>query len=1032
VSVCEACGHENPAGASFCNACGAPLAVSDGSAERRKTVTVLFCDVIGSTALGERLDPESLRRVLARYFDVARVAVERHGGVVEKFIGDAVMAVFGVPQVHEDDALRAVRAAEELRGALERLNAELEREYGTKLAVRIGVNTGEVVTGTEERLATGDAVNVAARLEQAAEPGEILIGHDTLGLLRDRVSIEPIAPLELKGKAEAVAAYRLLAVETAAPPRRLDVPMVGRHRQLKLLSDAFESAVSERSCHLFTVLGAAGVGKSRLVSEFLCALEGATVLRGRCLSYGEGITYWPIVEVVKQAGGTDVLADEVAHNALDAVLSETGAVATPDEIAWAFRKLLETRASERPVVCLFDDIQWGENTFLDLVEHVADLSRGVPILLLCMARPELLDHRPAWGGGKLNATSVLLEPLSESETDELITRLLEGSALDDALQSRVRRAAGGNPLFVEEMLALVGESHHGDAVAVPPTIQALLAARLDQLEPSERHVLERGSVEGEVFHRGGVAALSPDESRLDSRLIALVRKDLLRPEQAQLSGDDGYRFRHLLIRDAAYEALPKATRADLHERFASWLRQRGADLVELDEIVGYHLEQAVRYRTELGPLTEEHRSHAQTAGALLARAGRKAHDRGDRRAAANLLDRAQVLLRQPDPKHVLALIDLGRCLSETGEDLQRSRVVLEEASSEAQALDREDLQIRARLELEFVANLLGEQSRPEQQEQLAGDAIAVLERYGDDEGLARAWFVFATSFWIRSGWDDMRAPLGRAMEHARRTGNRSMEIEAMTFVLAAMMFGSTPVDDGIRVSQEILENASDSRELQGWAVRMVGTFLMLEGRFDEAREHLERARGIFTELGNNAALVGLTFSASPLELWAGDAIAAEREARRGLELARQIGDRGRTPNLAALVADALLAQGRLSDAEEYVELARETTLKADASAQALWRMAKARLLVRSGEAEDALRLAKEAMDILRPTQETVTLSTLLLDAAEVLQLAGRHEDEAAVLREAVRVSEQKGATVHVRRANERLAQLGATPSGPAP
>jgi class 3 adenylate cyclase/tetratricopeptide (TPR) repeat protein len=1029
VSVCEACGHENPAGASFCNACGAPLAAPDRSSERRKTVTVLFCDVIGSTALGERLDPESLRRVLARYFDVARDTVGRHGGVVEKFIGDAVMAVFGVPQVHEDDALRAVRAAEELRGALELLNEELEREYGTKLAVRIGVNTGEVVTGTEERLATGDAVNVAARLEQAAEPGEILIGADTLGLVRDAVSVEPLEPLELTGKAEAVAAYRVLALNASAtaPARRLDVPMVGRERQLKLLHDAFEHVVSECSCHLFTVLGSAGVGKSRLVSEFLRSLEGATVLRGRCLSYGEGITYWPVVEVVKQAGGLELLGDEVARNALDVVLGETGASATPDEIAWAFRKLLETKASELPVVCLFDDIQWGEDTFLDLVEHVADLSRGVPILLLCMARPDLLDRRPAWSGGKLNATSVLLEPLSEQETGELMSRLLAGSALDEALQSRVRRAAGGNPLFVEEMLALVGESDDGTAVAVPPTIQALLAARLDQLDPSERHVLERGSVEGEVFHRGSVAALSQDETRLDTRLTALVRKDLLRPEQAQLAGDDGYRFRHLLIRDAAYEALPKATRADLHERFASWLGQRGADLVELDEIVGYHLEQAVRYRSELGPLTDDQRRRAQEAGELLARAGRKALERGDRRAGANLLDRATHLLQKPHSNWVLVLLDLGRCLAEAGDDLARSQLVLAEALTEAEDLDRKDLQIRARLELSFVATLRGA-SQPEEQEQLAREAIAVLERHGDDEGLARAWFVLATSFWVRSQWDTMRELLGQAIEHARRLGNRSIEIEAMTFVLAATMFGSTPVEDGLRVSQEILDDASDSRELQGWAVRMAGTFLALEGRFDEARERLARARAIFTDLGNNAALVGITFSAGPLEVWSGDSAAAERELRRGLELAQRIGDRGRVPNLAAGLAGAILDQGRTSDAEEYVNLARDEAHEADASAVALSRMAAARLLVRTGAVDDAVRLAQEAIAAVSGTQELFTLSTLLLDAAEVLQLAGHPDEAIAALREAIRVSERKGATALVRRANERLEQLAVSGS----
>ena len=1026
--VCDACGRENPAGSSFCNACGAPLAPPDRGSERRKTVTVLFCDVIGSTALGERLDPESLRRVLARYFDVAREAVGRHGGVVEKFIGDAVMAVFGVPQVHEDDALRAVRAAEELRGALERLNEELQREYGTKLAVRIGVNTGEVVTGTEERLATGDAVNVAARLEQAAEPGEILIGGDTLGLLRDAVSVEALAPLELKGKMDAVAAYRLLGVDTAAPSRRLDVPMVGRERQLKLLHNAFESVVSERSCHLFTVLGSAGVGKSRLVSEFLRSLADATVLRGRCLSYGEGITYWPVVEVVKQAGSTEALGDEAARTALDVVLGETAAAATPDEIAWAFRKLLETKATEQPLVCLFDDIQWGEDTFLDLVEHVADLSRGVPILLLCMARPDLLDRRPSWGGGKLNATSVLLEPLSEQETDELIARLLEGSVLDDALRARVRIAAGGNPLFVEEMLALVDQSHDGTRVAVPPTIQALLAARLDQLDASERHVLERGSVEGEVFHRGAVAALSPDEARLDSRLTALVRKDLLRPEQAQLTGDDGYRFRHLLIRDAAYEALPKATRADLHERFASWLSERGADLVELDEIVGYHLEQAVRYRSELGPLSDADRRHSHEAAELLARAGRKAHNRGDRRAAANLLDRAGRLLSKPDPEHLVVLLDLGRCLGETGDDLQRSRLVLDEALAEAGALDREDLRLRARLECEFVANLLGEQERPEEQERLARDAVAVLERYGDAEGLARAWFVFATSFWIRGRWDEMLDPLRRAIECARRTGQRSMEITASTFVLAATMFGTTPVDAGIRISREILAGASDSRELQGWAVRMVGTFLAFAGRLDEGREHIERARAIFTELGNNAALVGLAFSSAPLELWAGDAAAAEREARRGLELAQLIGDRGRLPNLAAQLANALMDQGRVSDADEYVRLARGVSQKADASAESSWRLASARLLARTGSLDEAVTLAEEGLALVRATQELFTLSLMLLDAAEVLQLAGRREEAAVLLREAVRAAEQKGATVLVRRAEERLQQFTVAPS----
>ncbi len=536
MATCANCGHENPAGSAFCNVCGSALgAAASTQREQRKTVTILFADVTGSTALGERLDPESLRHVLARYFDLARATVGRHGGTVEKFIGDAVMAVFGVPRIHEDDALRAVRAATELRDGLVALNETLERDYATKLELRIGVNTGEVVTGTEERLATGDAVNVAARLEQAAQPGEILLGGDTLRLVRDAVSVQPVDPLELKGKSERIPAHRLVAVAPDAPAyaRRRDVPMVGRHRQLRLLADAFDQVVSDRSCHLFTVLGPAGVGKSRLVREFLQTLGDVTVLSGRCLSYGEGITYWPAVEIVKQANGAGAAEDDTVRATLDALVGDAEVVATPAEIAWAFRKLVEAKAAERPVVCLVDDLQWGEATFLELVEHVADLSRGAPILLVCMARPELLDRHSTWAGGKLNATTVLLEPLSESETDELIGGLLAGSTISAGLQARIRRAAGGNPLFVEEMLALVGLTDDGDEVAVPPTIQALLAARLDQLALPERSVLERGSVEGEVFHRGGVAALGEEEPQLDSRLTALVRKDLLRPERPQ-------------------------------------------------------------------------------------------------------------------------------------------------------------------------------------------------------------------------------------------------------------------------------------------------------------------------------------------------------------------------------------------------------------------------------------------------------------------------------------------------------------------
>ena len=613
--ACASCGHENGEGAKFCEECGVSFApVPVGGQEQRKTVTVVFCDVTGSTELGESLDPERLRALLARYFDRMKAIVERHGGSVEKFIGDAVMAVFGVPVLHEDDALRAVRSAVEMRDAL----PELE------VRGRIGVMTGEVVTGTEERLATGDAVNVAARLEQAAQPGEVLVGGPTLELVRDAAEVEPVEPLVLKGKADPVPAFRLLRLHEVPEPRHGE-QFVGRQRELAILQEAWERVRGGQRCELVTVIGDAGVGKSRLAAEGLASID-ATVVRGRCLPYGDGITYWPVVEVLKQLDLRP--AERAAAVAIGSLLGETEAATTAEEIAWAFRKTLERAAAERPLVVVFDDIQWGEETFLDLVEHVALLSAGASILVFCMARPELVERRPAW------PVRLRLEPLGDDDVDRLIPE-----RIPDVLRSRIARAAGGNPLFIEGILAISGDAT-GD-VSVPPTLQALLGARLDQLDPADRSVLERGAIEGEIFHRGAVQALAPEEAQVTPRLAALVRRGLIRSDRPQLPGEDGFRFRHLLIRDAAYDALPKATRADLHHRFAAWLEEHGTQLVELDELLGYHFEQACRYRAELG--TPDDGSLAASAARRLTAAGRRAQVRADYGAAVRLFERAAAL-----------------------------------------------------------------------------------------------------------------------------------------------------------------------------------------------------------------------------------------------------------------------------------------------------------------------------------------------------------------------------------------------------
>jgi len=656
-------------------ACGAPLAPAAAPREVRKTVTALFCDLVGSTTLAERHDPEVLKPVLQRYFEEMRAAVERHGGTVEKFIGDAVVAVFGIPQVHEDDAIRAVRAASEMR---ERLMAFAEGS-AVELVCRIGLTTGEVLVAGEDQPPIGDTMNIAARLQSSAEPGEILIGEPTYRLVQDAVVAEPVEPLALKGKTEPVPAYRLLQVASLSPmrTRRLDAPMVGRTRERVLLQQAFERAISDRACQLFTVLGAAGAGKSRLVEEFLSGIDEANLMRGRCLPYGDGITYFPVAEAMKEALGLAdfddessvrekihaAVAEEDHAEAITANLAKllaAGEGGAPEETFWAIRRFLEVRGRERPVVVVFDDIHWGEPTFLDLVEHVADWSRDASILLLCMARPDLLDVRPGWAGGKTNAATISLAPLTEAECAELINHLVGSSDLPQEVRDRITGVAEGNPLFVEEMLRMLiddgllvrgGErwvpvGDLGD-VSVPPTISALLSARLDRLSDAERTLIEAAAVCGKEFHRGAIGDLVPEDSSgdVDIHLRSLVRRELIGPQRSLLPGEDAFRFRHLLIRDAAYDSIPKHERADLHEAFADWLeRVAGHRVAEQEEILGYHLEQAYRLRAELGPLDDQAKGLGERAAKLLMAAGRRALDRGDVPATLNLLSRAAELL----------------------------------------------------------------------------------------------------------------------------------------------------------------------------------------------------------------------------------------------------------------------------------------------------------------------------------------------------------------------------------------------------
>ena len=669
---------------------------------------MVFSDLTGSTALGERLDPESLSRVMAHYYEAMRAVVLHHGGTVEGFAGDAIMAVFGVPAAHEDDALRAVRAAAGMHAALAELSQRLEREAGVRLELHTGVNTGEVIAGNPDlstSLIVGDAVNLAARLEQAAGPGEILLGRGSWRLVRDAVEVEPPRVLAIPGRRDGEPAYRLLAVRPGAAgrARRHDAPFVGRASELRLFQWAYERAAAEGALHFLTVLGGAGVGKTRLVVEAAGRLpDEPVVLLGRCLPYGNGSTFWPLAEMVRQAAGIGLEDPPAAARAKLAALLDRGAPdgslvaerigqligleadpAPIEEVAWSTRRLLETLAAERPLVAILDDLHWAVPTFLDLVEQLTEGTSGAPVLLVAVARPELLEQRPAWAGGRPNAVSVLLEPLGPDDSGALLEGLAGGDPLPAPARERITRAAGGNLLFIEELLAALVEEGRlrrqdgawvvaGDlaTAGTPATIQALIAARLDRLDARDRDVLERAAVVGQAFELETVAELSMPQARAEvpDRLRGLVRREFLRTAPARLGVEAGYQFRHLLVRDAVYQAVPKGVRAEPHERLAGLLEERaGARVREYEEIVGYHLEQAWRCLAELGPVDRRGRELGARAAGRLAAAGRRALARGDTPAATALLDRALALLPTDDPLRGHLLNELAESLVAAGE-----------------------------------------------------------------------------------------------------------------------------------------------------------------------------------------------------------------------------------------------------------------------------------------------------------------------------------------------------------------------------
>jgi class 3 adenylate cyclase/tetratricopeptide (TPR) repeat protein len=1054
VLICPNCGEENPARFRLCGFCGTPLAPALPAQEVRKTVTIVFSDLKGSTTLGEALDSEALREVMTRYFEAMRVELERHGGMIEKYIGDAVMAVFGLPTLHEDDALRAVRAAHGMQAALAALNDELERAYGVRLTNRTGVNTGEVVAGdpsTGQRLVTGDAVNTAARLEQAAPPNEVLIGGLTYRLVRDAVEVEPVDPLELKGKAERVPAYRLLAAHgDEGRTRRQDVAFVGREIELAELRLGFEGAVADGLPRLVTVIGDAGVGKSRLIREFTASIEGtADVLRGRCLPYGEGITFWPLVEVVRAAAhlreddspdaARSKLRSLVADPAVAARIAsmiglEPAQFALP-ELFWGARRLLELLAERRPLVLVVDDIHWAEPAFLDLLVEVLDTATATRILILCTARHDISELRPDWGDRE-RAANLLLQPLSESDAARIVGNLLGEADLPIDIAGRIVTAAEGNPLFVEQMLSMLLESgairfedgrwvraDESMEISIPPTIHALLSARLDRLGREERAVVEPASVIGLSFARPAVESLAPDPVRPDvpRHLDALTRRRLVRPAPLSAGGETDYRFAHLLIRDAAYGAMLKRTRADLHERFVRWAdavnagRDRAA---EFEEIMGYHLEQAYRYLAELGPLDDHGRAIGADAATRLASAGRRAYLRGDMHAAANLIGRASRLRAPDDPARLALLPYLAEAHWELGE-LDAADVVLDEAIRLAAETSDEVLAADARIVRLFVEGLRGVEGWSEKVLTETATAIPLFESAEHHSGLAQAYRLLTWVHGTECDYGQAVVAAEQGLEHARLAGDFRKEMGGATSYALAAFLGPTPVAEAISRCESLEVQVQGDRGTLALVDAPLAQLLAMAGEFDRARHVMERTRSVLLDLGRKVLAASLSTDAWRIDALAGDLEAAEAGLRRDVTTLEAMGEKYFLSTVSAGLAHVLYLRDRVDEADEICRVAESLTAEDDVVSQVLWRSVRAKIDARLGRPR-AAEMAADAVARALLTDATAALADALADESEVLRLVGRGADSRTRLEEALRLYRLKGAVVAADAIERRL------------
>ena len=973
--------------------------------EQRKVVTILFADVVGSTAFAEQRDPEAVRGLMARYFQRIADVAEAYGGTVEKFAGDSAMVVFGVPAVHDDDAERAVRAALEIR------------DGAADLAVRVGVNSGEAVTAAREDrqfMVSGDAVNVAARLQQGAEPGEVVVGRLTEQLTRKVIEYESHEPVLAKGQSAPLAAFRAIKPRTQVPEQARGVPglhsvLVGRDRELRLLLDTYARTAEDRRPHLFTLIGSAGVGKSRLVSEALSALasSGARVVRGRCLPYGRGITYWPLIEIVRQDTGIalsderetallkldrwlgELLSDDLQRPAIrarlsvmlgfeapESVMPDTPAERVERELIWAMRRYLEALAKSAPLIVVVDDVQWAEAPVLATIDQLVERVSEAPMLVIGIARPEFLEHRRDWSSGKPNSTTITLDPLSPHDTGILISRLLEIEALPADLRTQIIERSAGTPLFCEEFIhMLIDEGHlvhEGsswratgaiDQIRVPQSINAVLAARLDGLPDREKNVLQAASVVGQRFQLNQLQEMIGGTD-LDESIESLRRKGLLIGDDG---ADDELAFRHLLIRDAAYGSLPKSERAALHDRFGAVLQQQAGDPHQITEILAHHAERAFTLSSEVGL-------------------------QGD-----SLVGRARRALDWS-----IAMGDRAR----TRHEVQILESVLNTVRSAAAALpEGGGLATRARIRL-LDAQLLVMKADYGAAGQAAAEAAILAEDGGLLPLVATARLTEAWIYnWSGEGsMEDFALVFDRAVDACRRVGDLPGEIEAR-HVGSNLQFASGRLKEFVEINERLVEQAraiGDTAHEAAITARLV-TVEFIRGNAALSARHAAEAEALATRYGFRNVTLRLAFDRGAKLLHEGDLADAEAAFRQYAAAATEAGAVQHQISALRYLGYTLLRAGRYA---EFAQAMDDALALSEASGER-WNRSellglRARAALELHDLASADNFIERALSSLREG-DIVGISEVHDHLGLIRAAAGRDAEAEAALRRSVEV-----------------------------